>query len=874
MDGKKRMVDITQVQAYINELLLSKDVAQKSIICKSFNLIAKLNSDEIHPFRYKLAELFCVCSSRIDDSLAAEEDVSASLIQAFENIKTSELDNINSSDLDNSDLLTLHFLSQVHDLSSDSNNPMAQMQHIFAKLCEKLDMMHSLFRIREKGEIFFPIGKLLDFVIDSETFFTENLDEVTLNTFLLALEVFDSIDADKKNKIKKLIAKCNLECLRLLNRAGVSKVGGSQGWRENFKKNGSLVFLVPDKDSFKIFIRHNDKSYFSSENNDVKLEYEKNATGNVIAYYTYICKSGKLDSCDINNLMQKKNLEDLEKLCIWIFSERKMNIFLDNSFIKIDGKWSIANPFVANDQVIVSTNPGSLYANFDNLIKVFLAPYSFFRIGCGFDFIIYKSIFLLLKTDSKPIKAMFDFLKDSKSKELQSGLINIWAENIDDYDDKFAKISADFFSSVNYAKKQSEISKKKINEISWLPYYFPFNSIDLYLEKKYQYNKVSDKVFFITADSDFLDTVYVDENGNRINKDCFESNDEDLKSIGSFYVIKKSGVQKYSYNQEIDKLLRLKKVIQKNNENLAEFEKYSIIEKTEIDQVIHLMRLHEYALVENCLCNDFESVAYIRLFHHLLYCQIIKNDKWKSFLKLMLSHKEISFCNIRNDLSRYVDENTLVVPKEHQNTDNTFVLINNQYIRLHSVRNINLFERKLVLDKRKQKYCLENGKEINKIAILFDTLQLGKSTIGVLSMYFNRKYKGNKICKFYCGRKRLFLEDILNQNNASLEIISLYASLQGKKNVDKFICSSNNILNRAKEVLFIHKITEKADVSFIKLMHDVYPNADGDIIKEGDIPIIREFNQPKKNVFPKLLLEPSCIASIFVKKEELSTRLS
>ena len=39
--------------------------------------------------------------------------------------------------------------------------------------------------------------------------------------------------------------------------------------------------------------------------------------------------------------------------------------------------------------------------------------------------------------------------------------------------------------------------------------------------------------------------------------------------------------------------------------------------------------------------------------------------------------------------------------------------------------------------------------------------------------------------------------------------------------------------------------------------------------RKGFFPIIREFNQPKRNIFPNELLNPDNIASLFVKKSEL-----
>lgn len=857
------MIDKNKIQGLINRLCMSEVNIRN--ICESFHFIAELNTEDIHPVESKVAELFCICSSEIKEEYICDEYLCNQLISAFDNIKLI----INNIDKDSKDsnLITLRFLAQIQNLSSESCNPTESLQNTFADLCEKLDKMHCLFRLQKQGQAIFPIGKLLNFVIKKESFFTDKLDDITLNTLLLALEVFDLNKKDDVNKkIEALIKKCNLDCLKLLKKTDVVKIGGEQAWRNNFKKNGTLALLVPDENGFKVYIRHNDKSYFESEEYNADLQYEKNVKEKIIAYYTYIKYEGDLKHCSVDSLLQNNDLNSLKQLCKWIFCEKKMNIFLDDSIIKKNGEWTVANPFVANDREIISKSGQSYSTKNDDLIKNLLLPYSFYRIGRQFDYVMYSSIFSLLKINSDPIDRMFDFLKNDKSQNMQAGLINVWAENIDDYSERIIKLSSDYFSSVNYAKTQPDIIKKNINDILWLPYKFPIDTINSYLKREYGFDKTNDKTVHITTKQAFTGIIYVDESDNQISLDTIDSGDDELKNSGDFYAIYSTNRQTYYFRHDADKLIRLEKTIKENNEGLLDLETCSSIKETEIDKVIDLMKLQKGALTENCICNDFNSVAYLRLFHHLHYCQIFQQKKWNDFLKLMLYHQAISFNSFQSILQQIQNSNTLIVPKECRNTDNTLVSIIENYARLDSKRNRDFFGRKIQLIG--EKYCLENNTAIKKIIILFDTLQMGKSTEKILNMYFDKTLNDGRICEYFCEEKCVTLTKIIEKNKASLEILVLFGSDDGKKYIDNFIQSSELPLRKAKEIKCLNKITKKSDDDFIQLAKEIYNFSDKMAVEEGFYPIIREFNQPKINIFPKQLLKPSCIASIFIKKPE------
>ena len=225
-------------------------------------------------------------------------------------------------------------------------------------------------------------------------------------------------------------------------------------------------------------------------------------------------------------------------------------------------------------------------------------------------------------------------------------------------------------------------------------------------------------------------------------------------------------------------------------------------------------------------------------------------------------HQPIKFDSFKDDVPQISEPATLVVPKERLNTGNTLVSIYNKYGTLHSVRSRSIFDR--TIQKNLNGFCLENGCVIKKVVVLFDTLQSGTSTKRVLRMYFDGNFHEKQNVSFYLEGNPVYLDEIISENNASIEVIALYGTDEGKKCIDDFINQSTNVLNLAKEIKIVHNITSKADGKFIELAKEVYPQIDSSLFERSFYPIIREFNQPKKNVFPEELLKPENIASIFL----------
>ena len=381
----------------------------------------------------------------------------------------------------------------------------------------------------------------------------------------------------------------------------------------------------------------------------------------------------------------------------------------------------------------------------------------------------------------------------------------------------------------------------------------------------------------VKKNNDYDSEEYTDEKNNIVQFEDDFLRKERLIDKESFYVIQNKKTGKHIFNQEIDSLINLIEKIKVENNGLFSASVLNF-NKIQMQSIFSLMQLQEKAL---CGVNivgkaDFESVAKIRLLNHLIANRIISKEKWDIFYSLLQKHDVLKFDKARNKID-FDEEGTLIVPKESSNSDNVLVSVWFNYVRQNDCRNRDIFNRRISYSAQKG-YCLENGEMIKKISLWFDTIQSGSSTCDVLRTYF--KLDGVKsakeICRFFCAiesnkdKKNCSFEErslieIAKQNKAKLNLISFYASEKGAEKVRTFL-NANGF--KKIEIEFIDKINAIADEKFVEQETSLYGTHDFSI-KVGDYPIIREFNQPKRNIFPKGQLEPSNIVSIFVKKPEM-----
>lgn len=862
-----------KLEEYIQCLNLPGD--KDILILEALELLRTLNTDEISMNSNYVAKLFCetICHS---SEVIINEKITADLVwESYKNIMDLECER---DKIPSVEIIIIHFLKKLNNMSGMTGGESAsiiddEMQSQFKVLCSKLEEMKIIFRLKKDEIELFPIGKLLAVVIGRDYTF-ERLDEVTLNTFLLALEIFDTdLYVTERNKLDEIIKKCNLQCLRYLSNSSIIRIGGDV-WKNNFKYNG--VLILADIFQGKIYIRHPEKIYFKHYESDVVegLKSEKNTTGREIAYYYEYdyATNGKFVSID--EIMLNGNCHLKTALIRHIYNNRLYNCIYKNAFLKIGDNLKIVNPFTREDKTLIFDNGRTMEANVVNVTDYAMKPFSLIKMyGKELDYIIIGSICKLLTICNVGIDDIMNEL-ESNSDHYQDIMIQIWLKKSENIYENMLLLQETYFRDICYIKKRKEIANKKIIDISWIPIMLPIQILQDKVVELCGENLEGDiKYILLEVEEDF--------EGNKSYKNIetdseilFESLvicEDDILEQEKFYSVYCQN--KYYVSREIDNYIRLINKINDTNKELHKLDDFLICSEMQLQVVLEAMKLQEKALqdVSDCFV-DFDSISRLRIIHHVICNMILRNNQWKNFIEIINKHQILGYEFLKTQ--NLFEDNVLVVPKERQESDSAMNSIINSYLKRKSVRNHDYYHSEIGFEQDEYTY---RGQKINKIIFLFDTLQSGTSTIRNLKFYFENYDKPifenvqNQHMRYTCNGNEIKLEIIIEKNHPMVEVVVLYGSKEGKRKVEEYLISNPFIDN--KTVTCIREINRVADIEFINKVHMVYkPSLI--TIEENQFPIIREFNQPKKNAFPQDNLTSENIASIFVKKKEFKNVIS
>lgn len=858
-----------KMQEYVQCLNLPGNRDQ--IIVDALELLKKLNSNEISTNSDSVASLFCSVICNFTEKQINDSFMSGLVWESYCNIKDLEYEESRKPSVE---IVIIHFLKKINNMCGMTGGDIVpfiddEMQEQFKVLCSKLEEMKVIFRMRYNEVELFPIGKLLATVIGGNYTF-EELDEVTLNTFLLALEIFDTkIYVTEKNRLDEIIKKCNLKCLRYLSNPSIIRIGGSI-WKNNFKYNGVLILADVNKRS--IYIRHPEKVYFKQldGNEIVKLKHETNSTGRNIAYYYEYEYDPKATFMSIEDIMLKGTYNMKLAAIREIYNKKLYNAFFDKAFMKIGEEIFVVNFFTEEDKFIIQGNRNVIEANVENITEYAMKQFSLIRIwGKELDCIIVGSVCKLLTISNVNIDILVEELKQVDN-SYQNALIQSWLKHSDNVYENMAKLQELYFEDTLYIKKRKDIANKRISDISWIPVVL---SDYLLVEALHKLcgATIEDKVelVLLEIEEDFEGNIVYKCAGT--NKEIIYENikieDKDDFYQGKTYSIKWK--DEYFISHEIDNYIRLIRKINDGNRGLHKIESFFICTESQIQIIMEAMKLQEKALRDIAGCKaDFDSIARLRIIHHVICNNILNNNQWTNFIEVLNGHQQLKY-----DFSKetnWPENNILIVPKERQESDSALTSIINMYLKKNAVRNHDFYFSEIGLNQEGYTY---REQKIEKIVFLFDTLQSGTSTIRNLKFYFEEYSKTsldnvqNQHIIYYCKGMEIKLETIIEKNNPIVEVLVLYGSEEGKTNVEKYL-SSNPYIN-SKTVTCMRKIDKIANKDFMNKVFEVY-NKSFLNIEDNYFPIIREFNQPKRNAFPKDNLLSENIASIFVKKKEFT----
>lgn len=840
---------------------------KQETLLEALNFLKNLNTDEIAANSEWVATLFCTTICNCTEEMVNESAIAKLILESYNNIKDLEGKYEEKVSVE---IIIMRFLKRLNDMSGMTGGELTpiddDMQQQFNVLCGKLEEMKIIFKLEDEKMTVFPIGKLLAVVIGKDYVF-EKLDEVTLNTFLLALEIFD---ADKyiveKNKLDEIIDQCNLKCLKYLANQSTLRIGG-EVWKENFKRNGVLILGNVARGT--IYIRHPAKSYFSSLEGEErnKLESEKNTDSRDIAYFYEYSYNPTATFMSMKNILTS-NDSDLQIAAIKeVYNHKLYNVFFDKAFIRVGNTVRAINPFAINDTVLVFENGEIRDANIANVTEYAMKPFYLIKIiGKGLDYVILGSICKLLGICNIQIDKIMDEL-NAVPENYQDNLIAIWSKYTADFYENVLEFQKEYFEDVRYIKKRKDIFQKRICDICWLPVKLSIQFLEnKLLELCGERIKGHGEYILLEKSEDFEGNIFyknVQDNTEIALDSIIEDGEEDWKKE-SFFAIKYQ--DKYIVSSEIDSYIKLIRKIEEGNKDLNAIETFASHTETQIQIVLEAMKLQEGALtdIENCVAG-FDEIARLRIMHHILCNKILTDDRWKNFIDIINAHQQLKYSYIK-DLD-VLKEGVLIVPKERQESDSVMTSIINVYCKKNATRNHDVYFNEIGENDEGYTYM---GKKIEKIIFLFDTIQSGTSTVRNLRFYFEDYDKSvldgvkNQHIVYYYNHVEIRLETIIEKNNPSVEIVALYGSKEGITKVEQYL--NDNVYINNKKAICRKGINRIADKDFVDKAREIYDGAC--TIEENDFPIIREFNQPKKNVFPKDNLMSENIASIFVKKKE------
>jgi hypothetical protein len=251
----------------------------------------------------------------------------------------------------------------------------------------------------------------------------------------------------------------------------------------------------------------------------------------------------------------------------------------------------------------------------------------------------------------------------------------------------------------------------------------------------------------------------------------------------------------------------------------------------------------------------------------------------KNYFAIFSAHQSADFSEIAHDqFFQRKDINTLYVPKDSYPQSSVLSFVYDKRLKFVTQRDDrHLYNQELsMIDGQYAVY----GSPIECIVFLTDNYAGGLSTIAALAAHLGIKsdeecglknYRVNEAYntrhRYLCGDDEVSVADIIRTNNAKLFVHSYYGTNDASKKIDEF-------LKRHKipyeESSFQLALTSKADQEIIEQAKSIWSKKQTDF-REGYYLYVREYNMPRKSIFPIQMLEdPRKFINLFVRRKELN----
>ena len=844
-----------KIETYLKDLELSH---RKDMIKDIFRFLEKeIKTENATGNEERIAKLFCRAVESLNQNAILEDDIKKAILDAFENIRTIENNTHN-----NGELMCIYLLNLLY---SNVEYLEEKKQIDFELLLDNLEKIRCIFKITDMSDnLVFPIGRFLFRLINSDNLFEEIYKASSIQALMLALQVFDRSQYPKElEDIENMIAGKNLKFIEYLfnkcNRLG------NEDWKENYEKNGLLVLY--DSTVNKILIRNNQYSYFTvkfdiSDYQLSEVTAEKNVNNESIAFfveypfgdYNYVALAKEFS---IEN-----NRDRISQILDIIYYNRNYNVTFESALHERNGKIYPTNPYAENDAYVI--DGGMAYKDGRNHISEFIYKHGLLKIsGSGLRYI---NLGFIVKLEEICSIRFDDFKIDDKT--TYDEIIKRWLAFCSDKQKCFDEFFKAYEEQIKYIYDSNTLFEKKYEGEFLIPVAISENVLhELELDEKlfqYKFEKCKMKTDYLQDEK-----IITDSTGNKL--DDFTVEDiagEDVNiTDGDFLALVDESKKKIYTGSQVKYCYLMMEKIRQINSSVVSNANLKEVNEADVRSVSERMLCFRDAFDAIHPGLPIESVARYRILNHIM---ILKHseDGIQEWIALLKKHEIEDFSIVKTKCPIGKEDGVLYVPKDRSRMQSTLKYINNRYFNNPIVRDrIDIYDQSI--EKKGSDYYT-GGKKIEKVVLLFDNIQNGKSTKETIDKYINGKDDdmSETIITFKCNRNFITLSDILNSNSCKIEIFSIYAAETGINNVNDYIMKKypNMDIKVLEPIKKLTSVVNKIDLEQIKKL---YPGKLAGEIREGCYLVVREYNQPKLNIMCDKLLEIERVVALFCKRIEL-----
>ncbi|WP_415696888.1 hypothetical protein, partial [Erysipelothrix inopinata] len=802
-----------------------------------------------------------------------QSDLDKEIINAYSNIE-----NIPINDPINIETKLFSFIKKVNNLDGNIN-ALEQLSTDISKFSLELDGINRIFTVRNnENKLVFPLGNIMKYVLESDLEKFTRMGEKEIGIILLSLSIFRDTEKYKENvaELNKLLKSCNIVLFDY-----ISEADRDENFVKNLVDNGLIVISAKSKN--KIYIRTTkSKDYF--DGGDHYVQSETNIKGEEIAWFVikeinnYEFKSG-------NDIIKERNPKQILRLLDFVIGDLHYNVFAKDAFYFCNQELFITNDFTFRDEVIIFDKKSHRMNSSDvvyKLIENYRLQFFYDNLS-SFNNVTLGFIAELILKCGICTDDLLDLTNENDTVGLQERILTNYIDSGEISLINLVDFLTIWLADLEYTAEKNNFKSKHVKDLKgFYPIQFSDNFYSVvtfaYIENFDFLSLQRQRDVFSIEKSD----TPINYNDNRLgfldrDGNIYNDNGESKDITYSYYL--EIGDEKI-VNEDIDQLGKLFRKISIESACYVPLGIFLSLNKVGIDQILKIMDLQKSGL-----CFDFdtticESIYFFRLVNHLVYYEIYDQESVEAFVKLIsVCHDIIDFNVILSKHIKNLDKNCLLLTKDHLGNDSTAQMAIKDYCTKPNQRN-NLigFSQTISLKKENNSYNFNSkDSKINRIEIVFDLTQSGKSTLETLNHYMVDEISDGFRPRIICEDNYVLVTDICCLNECPLIIEVFAGSVDSKEKIETFM---NGFSISNWEVNYLTMISKIVDDNFVNLWKTAYPKVTsmyGDIghdnrnglLKIGNFPVIREYNQPKMNIYANDEMNSNQIFNILIKKKEL-----